>query len=331
MNRESNNVTTPSGDAVEALLGKAVPRPAPPDPVREEIRTAVRAEWETVTGQRRQRRLTAGFAMAAAVTLVLAISFAGLRQQVAAPVEVASIDRSIGALYFQSSSSGILEPVDTTTIVSGQMLTTGADSAAGLAWLGGGSLRVDSDTRVEFVAANELFLHSGRIYFDSVGADAESDLSIRTDHGVVTHIGTQYMAESSAASLVVSVREGEVSIDGAFHDHVVFEGQRVQMTGSARPAVTNTSGIGAEWRWIEAVSPTMSVDGMSVFDFLHWVGRETGHDVKFDSGSAEALARSTLLKGSVNAEPRTELRLRMMTVDLDVRFDEEGPAIIVTD
>ncbi len=70
---------------------------------------------------------------------------------------------------------------------------------------------------------------------------------------------------------------------------------------------------------------------MSVFDFLHWVGRETGHDVKFDSGSAEALARSTLLKGSVNAEPRTELRLRMMTVDLDVRFDEEGPAIIVTD
>ena len=331
MNRKGDNVTMPAGDPVEALLGKAAPRPAPPDAVENEIRAAVHAEWAAITGQRRRRRLAAGFAMAAAVTLVLAISLTGLRQEGVAPVQVASIDKSTGTLYFQSSSSGILEPVDTTTIVSGQMLTTGKDSAAGLDWLNGGSLRVDGDTRVEFVAANEVFLHSGRIYFDSFGASDQNGLSIRTNHGVVTHVGTQYITESTAASLVVSVREGEVSIDGAFHDHVVFEGQRVQMTGSARPAVANTSGIGAEWEWIEAVSPTPSVDGMSVFDFLHWVGRETGHGVQFESNSAEALARGTLLKGSVNAEPRTELRLRMMTVDLDVRFDEEGPAIIVTD
>jgi hypothetical protein len=70
---------------------------------------------------------------------------------------------------------------------------------------------------------------------------------------------------------------------------------------------------------------------MSVFDFLHWVGRETGHAVQFESASAQALARDTQLRGAVNAEPRAELRLRMMTVDLDARFDTEGPAIIVTD
>ena len=101
--------------------------------------------------------------------------------------------------------------------------------------------------------------------------------------------------------------------------------------GSARPSVTNTSGIGAEWQWIEAVSPAISVDGMSVFDFLHWVGRETGHAIRFESATAEALARDSLLKGSVNAGPRAELRLRMMTVDLEARFDEEGPAIVVSD
>ena len=70
---------------------------------------------------------------------------------------------------------------------------------------------------------------------------------------------------------------------------------------------------------------------MSVLEFLNWVGRETGHVIRFESDSAEALARSTLLKGAVNAEPRAELRLRMMTVDLEARFDEEGRAIIVTD
>ena len=331
MNRKSDNVTIASGDAVEALLERAAPRPSPPDAIEQDIRAAVRDEWQTVTGRRRRRRLAAGFAMAASVALVLAVSLSGLRQQGVAPVEVASIDRSTGTLYFQSSSSGILEPVDTTTIVSGQMLTTGNDSAAGLNWLDGGSLRVDADTRVEFVAANEVFLHSGRIYFDSFSDTGESDLSIRTEHGVVTHVGTQYLTESTAASLIVSVREGEVSINGDFHNQPVYEGQRVQMTGSARPLVTNTTGIGDEWQWIETVSPTISVDGMSVFEFLNWVGRETGHVIRFESDSAEALARSTLLKGAVNAEPRTELRLRMMTVDLEARFDEEGRAIIVTD
>ena len=122
-----------------------------------------------------------------------------------------------------------------------------------------------------------------------------------------------------------------MNIDGAFHDQAVHEGQRVQMTGSARPMLTNTSGIGAEWQWIEAVSPAISVDGMSVFDFLHWVGRETGHAIRFESATAESLARSTLLKGSVNAEPRAELRLRMMTVDLDAQFNNEVGAIVVTD
>lgn len=331
MNRESDHITRPSGDAVESLLGKAEPRPAPPGDLEQEIRTAVRAEWSAVTGRRRRRRLATGLAMAATVTLVLAVSLSGLRQAGVAPVEVAAIDRSTGTLYFQSSASGILEPVNTTSIVSGQMLTTGKDSAAGLDWLKGGSLRVGADTHVEFVAADEVFLHSGRIYFDSSGASNENALSIRTEHGLVTHLGTQYLTESNAASLIVSVREGVVSIDGAFHDQAVHEGQRVQMTGSARPLLTNTSGTGAEWEWIEAVSPAISVDGMPVADFLHWVGRETGHAVRFETTTAESLARNTLLRGSVNAEPRVELRLRMMTVDLEARFDEEGAAIVVTD
>lgn len=330
MNTTNDNNTSVSGDAVEALLEKAAPRPMPPEAVAQEVRAAVHGEWQTVTGRRR-RRVAAGYALAATVTLVLAFSLIGLRQQGVAPVEVASIDRSIGTLYFQSNSSGVLERVHTNSIVTGQMLTTGKESAAGLDWHEGGSLRVDADTRVEFSGSNEVFLHTGRIYFDSAGAGDGSDLSIRTEHGVVTHVGTQFLTESTASSLIVSVREGEVSIDGAFHDQAVYRGQRAQLTGSARPVLTNTTGVGADWQWVEAVSPAISVDGMSVYDFLQWVGRETGHVVRFGSASAELLARTTLLKGSVNAGPRAELRLRMMTVDLDARFDGEGRAIFVTD
>jgi hypothetical protein len=127
------------------------------------------------------------------------------------------------------------------------------------------------------------------------------------------------------------VREGEVSIDGTYHDQTVHKGQRVEMTGSSRPTVTNTTGAGREWQWVETVAPAISVDGMTVLEFLQWVAREIGHSLQFESDDAEALARSTLLKGTVNADPRTELRLRMMTVDLDARIDPQSSAIIVGD
>jgi ferric-dicitrate binding protein FerR (iron transport regulator) len=330
MNKMSDNVVVPGSDAVEALLEKTAPRPAPPESVEQDIRAAVRSEWMTVTGRRRSRRLAARLAVAATVTLVLAFSLTSIRQTGIAPVEVASIDRSIGALYLQSDESGQFEAVNTNSVVTGQILTTAVDSAVGLTWLNGGSLRVDSETSVEFVATNEVFLHSGKVYFDSFGAMPDSEFFIRSAHGLVSHVGTQYITESDAASLIVSVREGKVRIDGTYHDQAVYEGQRVQLTGSAQPSLTNTNGVGDEWRWVESVSPKISVDGMSVYDFLQWVGRETGHIVRFESESAEALARENEFRGIANAEPRTELRLRMMTIDLDARFDPEGPAIIVT-
>jgi ferric-dicitrate binding protein FerR (iron transport regulator) len=320
-----------STDAVEALLERAAPRPTPPDRIETEIRDAVRVEWMATRKRHVRRRFAVGFGMAATVMLALAISFTGLRQSGVVPVEVATIDRSVGTLYVQSGDSVQTTVASAASIVTGQIITTGRDSAAGLTWLEGGSLRIDGGTRIEFSAGNEVFLHSGRIYFDSAGSDRGSELSIRTTHGIVSHVGTQYMTESDAANLIVSVREGEVSIDGTYHDQAAYEGQRVQMTGSAQPSVTNTSGTGNEWQWIEAVSPNISVDGMSTHEFLQWVGRETGHGVEYETESAETLARNTQLKGKVVASPRDELRLRMMTVDLDAQFDPEGPAIIVTD
>jgi hypothetical protein len=148
MNESSDNLAVPGNDAVEALLEKAQPRLAPPDAVEQDIRAAVRAEWANANARRQRRRLAAGFAIAASVTLVLAASILGIRQTGIAPVEVASIDRSIGTLHVQSDSSGAMESVDTTSVLTGQVLTTGADSAAGLSWLDGGSLRVDSYSRI---------------------------------------------------------------------------------------------------------------------------------------------------------------------------------------
>ena len=48
------------------------------------------------------------------------------------------------------------------------------------------------------------------------------------------------------------------------------------------------------------------------------MGRETGHEIVFESDEAERLATDTELVGSVQAEPRTELRLE---------DDDDGPRL----
>ena len=331
MNKPSDELAMRGGDAVEALLEKAAPRPTPPPEVEDEVRAAVFAEWQSVSSRQRTRRRVGQFAIAATVLLAIAVTMTTLRDAGVAPVEVATISRSHGALLLQTGGSEQLPAGELAAVQSGQTLATMADAAAGLDWNDGGSLRIDGNSRVEFISTGEVYLHSGRIYFDSAGATIGDGLVIATPHGTVTHVGTQYMTETGPSRLVVSVRDGTVVIDGTYHDQTAREGQRIEMVGSAPAMVVNTSGAGDEWQWIESVAPRVAMNGKSTYEFLQWVGRETGHDIEFASDAAEQLARNTEFIGEIEGNPRSELRLRMMTVDLDARFDPQGPSIIISD
>ena len=103
------------------------------------------------------------------------------------------------------------------------------------------------------------------------------------------------------------------------------------MIGNGRPTVTNITGTGADWEWIEAVSPAFDVDGRPVYEFLGWVGRETGYSLEFASADAERLARASLLRGSVERDPRSELRLRMLTTDLRAEFDTGRSVLVISE
>ncbi len=319
-----------SGDAVEALLEKAAPRPAPPADVESQVRAAVRDEWEAVATVARTRRRFGGFALAASVLVAVAAAFTMLGDRAAPSIEVASLSRSHGSIVLAAQQTGEITTEPFTTLTAGQVLSTAASSAAGLAWNHGGSLRVDEESRVEFVSENEIFLHQGRVYFDSDGMSPDTRFIVRTAHGSVSHVGTQFMTESVRDGLIISVREGRVDVDGTYHDHTAIEGQVVELTGRSRPRVTRSSGVGREWEWIEAVAPAVDLQGKSTYDFLRWIGRETGHAIVFATDAAEQLARDTEFVGDIHGNPRDDLRLWMLTTDLDAQFDSSGPSIIVS-
>lgn len=321
-------MTNVDRDTVGDVLSRATPRPAPSAAVAESARAAVRSAWRASVRQRQRHR---ALRLAAAATVLVGVfaAYGVLRTPPSPVVQVASIDRSFGPVYVLGEQSELHETGDLATIVAGQTLVTGRDAGLAVAWGDGGSLRLDQNTRVEFIDTESVFLEQGRIYFDSRGATVEQGtdpvdspvLRLHTVHGDVQHVGTQYMVRLDDVSLVVSVREGEVAIDGEHFDHRAIGGQQVTLSGRQRPSVLSISGNGDDWTWLENTTPVVDVDGRSLYEFLAWVSRELGLQLVF-KGDAESVARSATLRGAIDSRPADALRMRLASAALAWRIDE---------
>jgi len=315
-----------SHDVVEELLEKATPRPAPPSEDEHVVRKAVMAEWQSVAGKAKRRRRLTQFAIAATMVLGVAIGFNALQVSNEQPVQVATIERNQGAIYLVGEQSLMQEASDLSSVYVGQIIETGNDAAISLEWGNGGSLRIDKNTRIEFTTTDSVYLRTGQVYFDSqpatMAAITGAGLEIETDHGLVKHVGTQYMTTVGARDLVVRVREGEVSVDGAYVEQAVaVAGQQMTVSGGAPPSVLDIDSFGEVWAWAEEMAPTLNMDGRSTYDFLQVTAREIGFVVEYESDVAETVARDGILRGAVEMDPRSELEFRMAGEDLGYRID----------
>lgn len=315
-------------DALEQLLKKASPRPVPSSDDVAQVRQAVRAEWRSVARRQRRRRSVLRYAMAATVLLGVFAVFNAIRVQPGEAIEVASIQKSVGSIYLLGDAAELRQTEDMSDVSTGQTIVTGSEAGMTLAWGNGGSLRVDEKTRVEFVARDVVYLHSGRLYFDSVpstltaGVTASDygSFAVHTDHGRVTHLGTQFMTQAGDDTLIVSVREGEVAIAGKSFSQRALPGEQVTLQGRQRPSVLRIGMTGGDWAWAGRMAPAVVVDGKPLIEFLGWASREMGLRVEFE-GDAEAVARQAYLRGRIDTEPSEALRLRLASAALAWRID----------
>ena len=321
-------------DVLDELLRHAEPRPVPGPDELEVARAAVRLEWQEATGRRTTRRRVAGLAIAAAIIVAVVASFDVTRAPGVYSVQVASIVKSFGPVYLLGEEAELRPTGDLSRITSGQTIVSGDDAGIALAWGAGGSVRVDQASRVRFTSDHEVFLENGRIYFDSVSVPSDGSVAanaaftIGTEYGAIRHTGTQFMTEVGADKLIVSVREGEVAIDGVYHDQTISNGQQATFKGRQRPSILSISGSGSAWEWVERTTPAADVDGKTLHEFLVWVAREMGLELRFE-GRAEAVAREAILKGTIDTEPAEALRLRLASAALDWRI--EGGVIYIRD
>ncbi len=318
-------------ESLEQLLSKASPRPVPDSADAATAREAVRMEWLAVSGRNRSRKRMINFAVAATVLISAFSLFNVFRMPDVDIVRVASIQKSIGSIYLLGDQSELIRADDLATIHAGQIIVTGDDAGIALAWGNGGSVRLDSNTVVEFRNDSTVFLRSGQIYFDSMPAGLVTDLvvsdvgsfEIETDYGVVSHVGTQFMTQVESGELRVSVREGQVDVAGQYYPHLVSQGEQVLFSGQRRPAVFSINAYGDAWDWVGRTAPMVDVEGKSVHAFLSWVGRELGMTVEYEDDKVEQVAHQAILKDRIDTQqPAEALRLRMLTAALDWQFVE---------
>ncbi len=320
----------PGNDAaLEELLGRASPRPAPPARVIAAARAAVREEWQRHTRRRRLMRV-AMLATAASVVLAVALVVGPRFASVAPPAVVASLEKSIGTVYMLGERSELHEAEELSAVKAGETIVTARGAGVGLRWKSGGSLRLGENTEVRFASADSVELLSGRVYFDSAplsvtrstpAPGAAATLTIVTALGDVRHVGTRFITSVDNDTLTVRVREGRVAIDGRYYDATAKAGEQMTMTGSRRPDVAKISVYGAGWEWVEATAPVASMDGRNLYDFLAWVSRETGLAVSFASDAVEEVARTESVRGDLSDAPRDALRQSLTTADLAYDID----------
>ncbi len=323
-----------SDEAIAELLSKVPPRPAPPALDEALIREAVHAQWQKVSGAHVRRRHITSFALAASVLLAVFATLNLLRDPIGdiKNQQMATIEKQFGEI---SINSRIANVVQLAAIEGGDLVETGSESGLALGWHDGGSLRIDENTMVEFEAVNQIYLEYGRVYFDSEEGPLSSqpanrgavEFLIRTDHGVIRHLGTQYMTRVGADELVISVREGVVSIDGNVTARA-SAGQQFAISASGSLTINDTNGVD-DWEWVEKSTPAVNLNGHSVAEALAWVSRESGRTVSYASDSAEIVARETELQGDMELPPTRALEIFMMMVDLDARI--EGDVIVVSE
>ena len=318
----------PGHDVLADLFRQVPAREAPPEEDEQLIRQAVHAQWQEMVGRRRRKIWPWALAASILVAVVTVVRFIPQVPVSDSDLNVASIEKVIGTVAAHSASGPVVLSTDAVhDVMTGMTLRSGTASGAGLRWMNGSLIRLDENTDLKLLSADEIFLQSGRIYIDTPpGRKAGKPITIRTPQGLIRHLGTQFMTRWSASGLLISVREGEVMyqplVDSPQGPTQAAVGQQLEILPNGEIERESISTWGIEWTWTEALSPGFQSDGRKLSDLFAWAGRELGRQLEYSTSSAESIASTTVLHGNLDLQPLQALSVATATSDLSARVSE---------
>jgi ferric-dicitrate binding protein FerR (iron transport regulator) len=287
-------------DEIADLVRAAGRRPELSPEAFQRMRAATHAQWQVELRSRRRRRVLAIAAGVAALGLV-AILFS-LIEIPGKPALVAHVAETADHQFLDAGDE-FHAPA-----ARGVTLTRLPDTST--------SLRLAANTHLRWQSTGQVELLAGAIYVDSrraapgVAPPAGEPLVIVAGNARIEHLGTQFMVVRRDQDVQVSVRDGLVLVTLGNESRSLERGETATLlvaTGTIRPG--RMDGSNSDWEWVEALAPSLAIEGRDLLSVLKALAHECGVEIRFANPGVEAMARATTLHGpALDLPPREAMR-----------------------
>lgn len=310
---EKDNDQIGDSNSLDKILEHAELRQLAPEIIRARAFSRLHDHWRKTTRRQRVFRKAGPWAVAAGVLLSIALvlNLGDIRPQVA-PISVAKVNRVTGETVTLATTGGQTTIQLNTELTTLSELATGEYSRIALDWNAGGTLRLDTNTKVALVSPVEIRLIRGAVYYDSYDYESQSSatadaITITTPYGEITHVGTQFSVRMQENSLLLRVREGIAQISSDVETSLIGEETEGLFDSRGITLKQHVNTYGESWRWAEEIAPLYSASGKSPKEVLAWIGRETGRKLVYASPESLELARSQKISGLESVSPEQAL------------------------
>lgn len=281
--------------AVEQLVRLAGERDMPSPEATQRARAAALESWRSALARQAggTRRPAARWLALAAAAGIAGVAATLYWSRPAEPVRVARVSAVDGHAALHAGQQ--IHSASTLETSGGRVALVFGDSL---------SLRVDRNTRLRFDSADSVTLLGGSVYVDSGGVNTVPRLRIATPAGEVRHVGTQFQV-SVGGTLAhvrarVEVREGRVVLtrtDGRTQD--IGAGDRLEIDGNDLKLQRGQPAFGAAWEWVAQTAPLFDMENRPLAEFLTWIAREHGWQVRYGDATLQTRAQGIRLHGSL--------------------------------
>lgn len=304
---------------IESLLRAAGARTVPPAALTQQVREVVHREWRAAVASRRRRRVRT-YALAASFAALACAGIVWMTVGPAPAAEIARVAHVTGAVTHQTGRLERPRRLDPDGAVrSGERVESAPGAFAALDLDGGIRLNIDEGSRVRIARADRVVLERGAVFVATQDDVRGRPFTVATERGDVRHVGTQYEVRTVARDVHISVREGRIIVDanGALHEGTAGERLEIDASGKlARATLTAEHDPWRRWHWALPAVPEFDIEAQTLQAFLDWFAHKTGRTIEFASQSAAALARTTILHGSIaGMDPDTALATVLATTD----------------
>ena len=315
-----------SEQQIAELMKKIGPLKEPPADMEKRVKASVREAWVEQTTPMQTPRAS----LIAATIAALSIGFVFTLQRPEEILNVATVDvgqRAIEVLsenqqWASLSGAGLPE---------GTIIRVNGNTPISFTFSDGMNVRATPGTRLLLASSHEITLKKGSIYLDSYDREQPKPFTVTTSFGSARDVGTQFMVSlSDADAWSVQVREGEVSV--ADDDHTISLGSGDAITISAENDVSekHVSTHDTSWRWSETARPGYNIENQYLNDYLLWVSRETGRELRFRSATARQSATRTRLHGTIDGLSASD-SLKQVLETTELRLVAAPEKVIMVD